>query len=594
VQQIDALQSQPVSLPAGLYEGCLWSPDQTRLGCLVRQGEQLTLQIVPAFGGTPLQSIPLQNATGVVKLVRWVDTSIYLAVHGQARPTALQRLNLTTAARTDVAGAWTSMPGVEELDVRPDGREVVLVVSGSNESQQLWLADIGGTKARQLTSDDDLYMKAMPVWSADGRTIVYQSNRGGQADLWEIDRRSGQQRRLTTSPAIERPESVSADGSVSFQLIDESAALWNWPITGASAGRPLNEESLSAFAPTLSRDGRVVAFQRSLPSPREGFVVMDSMLVVGEADRQGLRGLRDISNGFFPRLSPDGSRLAYYQRPSASAPTRVIVTNRTTGETLTLSEDGTLIGHRASFPVSWSDQPMVWSQGGDILYFVDRQEKAYRLRRERVADGQGGLATLRTTPDRIGDLQLSADGRQLAYMSGRDASADQASASSRDYDLHVIDTQTGSDAVWATFPAGSRMTCRGWASGGGSVVLVRTLMTHDDNTHRIELLLVSPSNSVRSLAVIDNVIQETLRMPASKPTVYMTRSEGGVANIYAWSLDTRALRAITDKSLVDVTFANVELVGDDRLVGVRDVRKHDIWLLDARAAQPGTPVPVSR
>ena len=54
------------------------------------------------------------------------------------------------------------------------------------------------------------------------------------------------------------------------------------------------------------------------------------------------------------------------------------------------------------------------------------------------------------------------------------------------------------------------------------------------------------------------------------------------------------LTAVTDNSLVDVTFGSVELLGPDRLAGVRDVRKHDIWLLDARSRALGNPASASR
>jgi Tol biopolymer transport system component len=486
------------------------------------------------------------------------------------------------------------MKGVEELDLRPDAREVVLVVSIQSESRELWVADVGGTKAERLTPEDDRSMKAMPVWSTDGRSIVYQSNLGGQADLWEIDRRTGQQRRLTTSPAIERPESVSIDGSVSFQLIDESAALWSWPIGAPGAGRPLNEEALSAFAPTLSTDGRVLAFQRSLPSPLEGFVVFDSMLVAAEIDRQSLRNLRDLRRGFLPRLSPDGSRLAYFQR---ATPARVIVMTLETGEEQTLSESGSLAAHIPSFPVAWWDQPLVWSPSGDALYFVDREEASARIRRLRISEGRNGLATLVATPSRINDLQVSSDGRLIAYLASHSTSVDQGSAGPRVWELHVLDVESKKDDVWATFQSsqsGSRMSCRGWAHDAQRVVLARSGKQHDDGTHSVEVLSVSAPNQMRSLGTIDHVVQQTLRLSASKPALYMTRSESGVANVYAFSLDSGSLTAITDNALVDVTFGSVEPFGADRLAGVRDVRKHDIWLLDARSQTAPRPSPASR
>jgi len=318
------------------------------------------------------------------------------------------------------------------------------------------------------------------------------------------------------------------------------------------------------------------------------------MLVIGDVNQQSLGKQSDVRDGFLPRLSPDGSRLAYLQRATATR-ARVLVTTRDTGETVTLSESGTLASHITSFPVVFSDQPLAWSPSGDALYFVERQDASYRIRRQVVSpDGLKGLVTLVTTPDRISDLQVSPNGQQIAYLSGRAANAERTAASERVYELHVFDVASSRDDVWAAFPAGNKTTCRGWTPDGRSVVIARTAKIHDDATHTLEVLLASASHQVRVLATIDHVVQETLRVPAWKPVLYMTRSEGGVANLYALALDTRILTPITDNALVDVTFGSVELFGSDRLAGVRDVRKHDIWLLDARSAQAGTPASGSR
>src|SRR5262249_49910178 len=153
--------------------------------------------------------------------------------------------------------------------------------------------------------------------------------------------------------------------------------------------------------------------------------------------------------------------------------------------------------------------------------------------------------------DRITDLQISADGRRLAYLIGRSAnSTDQAAPSTRAYELHVVDVESGKDDVWASFPAG-RTLCRGWTSDDRSVVGIRVAKRFDDATNAIEVQLAAAGGAPRTLGSVEHVVQETIRVLPGRPFVYMTRSEGGVANVYAWSLGTQTLRAISDNSQVD-------------------------------------------
>jgi hypothetical protein len=133
----------------------------------------------------------------------------------------------------------------------------------------------------------------------------------------------------------------------------------------------------------------MLAFQRSLPSPLEGFVVFDSMLVSAEIDRQSLRNLRDLRRGFLPRLSPDGSRLAYFQR---ATPARVIVMTLETGE-----------NRRSPNRVPWPLTSLRFPSPGGInrwsgvlratrWYFVERDEGLHAHPSiPYVSDGRNGI-----------------------------------------------------------------------------------------------------------------------------------------------------------------------------------------------------------
>ena len=63
-----------------------------------------------------------------------------------------------------------------------------------------------------------------------GTAVIYQSTRGGQVDLWEMDIKTRHSVQRTTDRAIELPESSSKNESISYQLTAQKAALWTWNI----------------------------------------------------------------------------------------------------------------------------------------------------------------------------------------------------------------------------------------------------------------------------------------------------------------------------------------------------------------------------
>jgi Tol biopolymer transport system component len=79
-------------------------------------------------------------------------------------------------------------------DVSPDNRRIVYSSYLGGQWQQLWLLSLDGDYPFPLTYGD--YDNTNPVWSPDGRTIAFISNRSGNTSLWAIDATSGEQREI--------------------------------------------------------------------------------------------------------------------------------------------------------------------------------------------------------------------------------------------------------------------------------------------------------------------------------------------------------------------------------------------------------------
>jgi hypothetical protein len=165
---------------------------------------------------------------------------------------------------------------------------------------------------------DDAFSNRYPVWMGrESRHVVYQSNQGGQLDLWETDVDGGGVRQLTSSDTEDRPGDVAADGTA-LTFEQRSERLWLWSVDPRSrTERQLTAEALTDFWPSVSRGSNVVVFQRSRPTSRLGFRFFDAQMRAGWAD-----AARPNSGTARPTRSGTlrGPRVGTRQRPSLARP----------------------------------------------------------------------------------------------------------------------------------------------------------------------------------------------------------------------------------------------------------------------------------
>ncbi|MBO7396668.1 MAG: PD40 domain-containing protein [Bacteroidales bacterium] len=131
---------------------------------------------------------------------------------------------------------------IRQNAISPDGSCVAFSYKGD-----IYTVGVKGGEARQLTSNRAY--ESEPVWTADGKSIVFSSNREGSNDLYITDREGGMPRRLTTLPGKETPLTVTPDGTVYFLC---SGLSWQSPgYQGFPGGQQLFRTNLEGAAPVL-------------------------------------------------------------------------------------------------------------------------------------------------------------------------------------------------------------------------------------------------------------------------------------------------------------------------------------------------------
>ena len=222
--------------------------------------------------------------------------------------------------------AWVDREGREEAlalapgnypswaRVSPDGTRIAVEVS-EGDDLDIWVVELPTGRRTKLT--DDPASDRYPVWTPDGRRIVFESNRNGGA--WElywklVDEPDRAQRILEIDPSIYRlrPYGWSADGNT---LVFEYGSLENGDIgtaaiDGEGSWEALIESSANEFSPSVAPGGGWIAYVSTATGRPEVYV----------AEFPGLSQNRPVSvrGGTQPAWSPTSDELFYY-RPDDGA-----------------------------------------------------------------------------------------------------------------------------------------------------------------------------------------------------------------------------------------------------------------------------------
>jgi Tol biopolymer transport system component len=149
--------------------------------------------------------------------------------------------------------------------ISPDGNRVAVDVY--DQENDIWIWDLARETLTRLTFDPGL--DRVPVWTPDGKRIIFSSDRGGVMNLyWQAADTSGMADRLTTSSNTQLVSSASRDGSVLFQEYRPNTA-WDVMTLGLSPTpaptvsrppQPLVQTLFNQIGSRISPNGRWVSY----------------------------------------------------------------------------------------------------------------------------------------------------------------------------------------------------------------------------------------------------------------------------------------------------------------------------------------------
>jgi eukaryotic-like serine/threonine-protein kinase len=160
-----------------------------------------------------------------------------------------------------IAGAPTDFS--TRFSLSPDGKQVAFIRSASGNSN-VWIWDLDRGMATRLTFNE--LMESFPLWTPDGRRIVYQSmHLDGRNDLYmKAADGTGDIAKLGSFPFSPGPSSWSRDGKilvmaeVGFNPL--RGDITTLSMEGGHARKPLLQEKYVQTQSRVSPDGRWIAY----------------------------------------------------------------------------------------------------------------------------------------------------------------------------------------------------------------------------------------------------------------------------------------------------------------------------------------------
>jgi Tol biopolymer transport system component len=391
-----------------------WSPDGRTIAFLRldsdENGEILLMPSVAAGSARRLAGVTAPRTLYPhSKFVAWSPGAKWLVVSDAPSYGGVMGLFLLSVETGEKRRI--TFPPNQYNDVDPafslDGRHLAFVryTEGGAASDLYTLRLSAGLQAQGSPERLTFYNRhvASPVWSSDGRSILFtRSEQAGNHSIWRIN--------LSGSRKSE-PVPLSVDSSSVLDLsrrgnrlvytreIPTTTTVWAVdlpPPTGrlsqSSSPKPWISSISQAGNPQFSPDGHQVAFQSDSSGTGEIWI----------CDRDGsharqLTHMGAIVSGF-PRWSPDGKNIVFHSRPKGLASLYVISAEGDTAHRLDTGEAD-----------HWGPS---WSRDGKWIYFSSRETGDRQVWKVTASGGPAIQVTKRG-----GFVPLeSVDGQYLYYV----------------------------------------------------------------------------------------------------------------------------------------------------------------------------------
>ncbi len=428
-----------------------WSPDSTQLAFF----SEGAIYVVQALGGVPRRIIN-DTSNGTSHSPAWSPDGKRIAY---IRNESIHIFHLETGKSEKI----TDVKEAHCLSWSPDGSQIAFVSGnlpflfssmdipqaagwstiGNKAPSSIHILSLSKRSTVRVTSDD--YLNVSPIWTPDGKHLLFISNRGGARDIYSMPlSSSGEPKaspsRLTTGLDA-HTISISKDGQkLIYSVFNHTENIWSIQIPeegslSVSNARQITKGNQIVESAQVSLDGLWLAYDSDLAGnpdiykipaaggnpiqltshPSEEFVPSwssDGEKIVFHSFRRGNRDIYCMnkdggsvqqltdapSHEFGPAFSPDGSKISFMSDRTSRYEVYVMSkTDTGWGEPEQITSDGGV------FPR--------WSPVGNSIVYISEQSLKI------VSNDDRRTKTLVKGQIVVGMPAWSPDGKTVYYMS---------------------------------------------------------------------------------------------------------------------------------------------------------------------------------
>lgn len=319
------------------------------------------------------------------------------------------------AAQAEEAPLW-----MRHCVISPDGWQIAFTYKGD-----IYTVDTGGGKARQITSSRGY--DTHPVWSPDGKSIAFASDREGSMDVFIVGRDGGVPRRLTSHSGNEVPVAFRDNDHVLFgAAVMPDAGDMTFPSAqfpqvyevSTEGGRPVMFSSVPMEDISISPDGRSFLYH-----DRKGYedawrkhhtssITRDIWLCTVAVGRE--RRFRKITTfdgeDRTPVWAQDGKSFYYLSERDGSFN---IYRSDIEGRNITRLTSHT--GHPVRFLSAAKDGTLCYGFNGEI-YTLKEGEPAKKVAVSIVADTYDRHLVKQLKSSGATEISVSPEGKEVAFV----------------------------------------------------------------------------------------------------------------------------------------------------------------------------------